>query len=361
MADPDLTTSSISTIDRLAHTVTAAGKSIEIWSSPDGSRVTVLPYGARLLGLFAPGSNKNFFWTHPALLAAESARQFYGSSEWHNSGGDRTWLAPEVDFFFPHYPALDTYVQPRELDAGNYRLTRNDGSITLAHHFTLQLSRSKCDVELKLTKRISPAQHPLRLRSPSEFSKLQYAGYELRTNLEIVTRTHSGPIQVGIWNLVQLPHGGEFLIPTHSRATPKTFFGHVDGRDLDVSERLIRYRTRSAGEDKLGIDAVSATGRIGYLYSEEEEYSLVIRNIAVNPSGNYVDVPSSATNDFGYAIQACSINSRLGSFAELEYHVPATGGQAADCSRQDDSQLWAFRGPQHAILEVARILLCSDV
>ena len=86
---------------KLVATLASADKPTETWTSPDGSTALVLPYGGRVLGLFAPESEQNFFWTHPALDAAETARDFYKSAQWHNSGGDRTWLAPEVDFFFP--------------------------------------------------------------------------------------------------------------------------------------------------------------------------------------------------------------------------------------------------------------------
>ena len=46
------------------------------------------------------------------------AAAFFAGDQWHNSGGDRTWLAPEVDFFFPNFPRTDVYWQPRQLDPG---------------------------------------------------------------------------------------------------------------------------------------------------------------------------------------------------------------------------------------------------
>ena len=38
--------------------------------------------------------------------APATAAEFYAGDQWQNSGGDRTWLAPEVDFFFPNYPSF---------------------------------------------------------------------------------------------------------------------------------------------------------------------------------------------------------------------------------------------------------------
>lgn len=88
----------------LVNVLKQAGKPARIYKSPDGTRLLVLPHGGRVLGLFAPNSEENFYWTNPALAAPESARAFYASASWHNSGGDRTWLAPEVDVSSPTFP-----------------------------------------------------------------------------------------------------------------------------------------------------------------------------------------------------------------------------------------------------------------
>ena len=134
-------------LEKLTDVLSQAGKASEVFTSPDGSKVLVLPYGGRVLGLFAPRREENFFWTHPALASVESARDFYASSVWQNSGGDRTWLAPEADLFFPDFPDLARYWQPRELDPGNYEVVRRDGGFELVNRLTVALSRSKRRVE----------------------------------------------------------------------------------------------------------------------------------------------------------------------------------------------------------------------
>ena len=122
---------------------------------PEGSTVVLLPHGGRVLGLYAAGSEKNFYWTHPALESAQTARIFYEGNDWHNSGGDRTWLAPEVDIFFPRYPDLDlsTYWQPRQLDPGNYGVAEVDGDAAygesaLADTIPQQGNRRSGDLEV---------------------------------------------------------------------------------------------------------------------------------------------------------------------------------------------------------------------
>lgn len=248
------------TYEHLVETLHAVGKATETWLGPYGTRVLLLPYGGRVLGLFAPADDENFYWTHHSLASVETARAFYASDEWQNSGGDRTWIAPEVDIFFPRYPDVDlkTYWQPRELDPGNYRV---ESDLKLVNRLQLKMSRRKETVEVEITKSVGPAANPLRYEKAVRGIGAAYAGYTQRTTLEI---TGGDPAQVGLWNLIQMPHGGDLLVPTYVRGEPRVYFGTVPAGDLVVSDHLIRYRMRSEGVSKIGIRAVATAGRVGY-------------------------------------------------------------------------------------------------
>ncbi len=351
-------------LSNLVHNLDSIGKSTELYSSPDGSNVLVLPYGGRVLGLFAPHSEENFLWTHPALDSVESAKAFYEDAAWHNSGGDRTWLAPEVDFFLPNYPDLsfDGYWQPRQLDPGNYRLRREGDKSVLVNRLVISSSRLKLNAALEITKWVGPALNPVRYEPAwKQFPEVEYAGYTLQTSLRFAEAEECSSLQVGLWNLLQLPHGGELLVPTYGRADAKLYFGAIGSEDLVITDHLIRYRMRAPGEQKLGFRAVDTTGRVGYLYHLGAKSALVVRNFIVNPSGEYVDVPWSETANVGYSTQTCSVNSALGSFSELEYHVPAIG-PGTGCDRSDDvSQVWAFRGNEMSMQSLARLLLSPEI
>ena len=337
------------------------GKPTEIYHSPDGTEVLLLPYGGRVLGLFSSESRENFYWTHPALDSVESARAFYDSNEWHNSGGDRTWLAPEVDFFFPNFPSLDKYWQPRELDPGRYEVVRIGNDVRLVNRLTCTLSRPKQAVELEISKSFAPAPNPLRCEPAAVgLQGVAYAGYAQHTSLRLLGSSERSAIHVGLWNLVQMPHGGDMLIPTFSTAQPKVYFGKISPEDLRVTDHLVRYHMRASGEHKIGIRATATTGRVGYVYPTGGAWSLIIRNFFVNPSGEYVDVPLNDTSDLGYSTQACNISSRLGHFSELEYHIPAIGHGTGRTCCDDWAQVWAFRGPLEPIQAVARCLLSPE-
>lgn len=349
-------------LSRLIQNLNAVDKQTELVSTVDGIKVLILPYGARVLGLFAPHDERNFFWTHPALEDVDSAKAFYSSTVWHNSGGDRTWLAPEIDFFLPNYPDIDFggYWQPRQLDPGSYELVRKGGDCLLVSRFSLMTSRSKVRADMEITKSVGIAHNPLRYEPLwKELEDVQYAGYSQHTTLQLLQITGNGSLQVGLWDLLQLPHGGELLVATYCHASTKTYFGKVEPDDLVVNDHLVRYRMRAMGEHKLGFRAVDTTGRVGYLYSTGDQVVLVVRNFAVNPSGEYVDVPWTEEESRGYSTQTCNVNSALGKFSEIEYHVPAIGTGTGSVRSEDVSQVWAFRGTSDKIHRIAKILLSS--
>lgn len=336
------------------------GKPTKLYRTPDGTRVLALPYGGRVLGLFAAGSDENFYWTHTALNSVATAREFYASDQWHNSGGDRTWLAPEADLFFPNFPSLDKYSQQRSLDPGRYQVVETREGFKLVNRLAVILSRSKKKLNLKITKSFASAPNPLRHERGLKLDDLEYAGYTQHTSLELLGASQRTRDHVGLWNLIQMPHGGDLLMPTFGRAEPRHIFstvGTIPSEDLITTDHLIRYRMRQKGEHKISVRAVSICNRIGYLHPAGDRWALIIRNFVVNPSGEYVDVPWKETDYFGFAVQACNVNSQLGAFSELEYHIPAIGHGTGRLRCQDEAQVWAFRGDRPAIEQVAKSLL----
>jgi hypothetical protein len=352
-------------LQQLIATLKAAGKSTELYQTEDGTRVLILPYGGRILGVFAPGSEENFLWTNSVLNSVESARAYYASDDWQNSGGDRTWLAPEVDFFFPKFPNIDIagYWQPRALDPGNYELTKTAQEVKLTNRLKIDAFRSRKRVELEITKSIAAAPNPLRYDAQISTGAVEYAGHTLLTSLKILNPDPDDAPLVGLWSLTQMPHQGELFIPTYFKTEPRIYFGLVDTPTDEVaaSDRLVRFKMRAAGEHKIGIRAAVTTGRIGYIYPTGQKHALIVRNFFVNPSGEYADVPWTEPEDRGYSTQACSVNSRWGMFSEMEYHVPAIGGSTGLRHVEDRSQLWAFRGSREDIVKIARALLSNEI
>jgi hypothetical protein len=332
------------------------GKSCELFVAPDGTRLLMLPYGARALGLYAPGSEESFFWFNPLLEKTETARELLARSGWHNTGGDRTWVSPELDTFFPTADSTD-YWQPRQLDMCDYAVERTGGGIELSREMTLHLARPNRDARLRLSKWFGPAPNPLRYeRDVAAVSgSLEYAGYTQRVAMQSLDK--SAP-SVGIWNLAQLPPGGEMLVPLYSRVTPQKCFGDVPADRVTIEDHLLRVKADFAGSHKIAVKAAALCGRTGYVYGRDDRWSLVMRNFFVNPSGEYIDVQRHDPGDFGYGFQMCRVDEvEFGSFCEMEYHAPALGSLPDPSHSEDLSQIWAFRGTRAAIDAAAGKLL----
>jgi len=347
-------------VQPLLANLTLAGKPPVLLAFPDGTRLLVLPFGGRLLGLFPPGSDENFLWTNPALATPESAAAWLRREGWPNPGGDRTWLAPEIDLFIGDLARpMESYVVPPALDPGCWTVVPGAGAelcLTNSAHAWLQRSRRKIGVDV--SRSIRPATNPLR-DTPLAHRGLQYAGYTLITTLELEPVADAG-IRLGIWNLLQLPQPGEMRIPTSSEARPQFVFGAASADELTVAPRLVRWNMGSSGDNaKIGLKALSLTGRVGYLRrtSAAGIWDLVVRQFQVDPNGDYVDALWVHPYETGWAFQACCVRSGEERFNELEYHVPAVTAAAGVNHGRDESRVWAFRGPGATIAESAEALL----
>ncbi|RIK79841.1 MAG: hypothetical protein DCC67_10000 [Planctomycetota bacterium] len=327
-----------------------------------GETIVVLPHGGRVLGLYSAASDQNFLWTSAAVSSAKLAREHFPSDRWFNSGGDRTWLAPEIDFFYPHYPDTSRqYFQPRQLDPGHYDAAASDAQVILRNELSMHSFRRGWNAQLRITKTISVTSNPLARGATAPLAaRLQFAGYRLQTRLEML-HSDDDCCRVGLWNLLQLPGGGEMLVPVFHETEPVVYFGDIPAGDLCSDSRCVRYRMSAPGEQKIGIDALAATGRAGYVLEDPVDRSratFVVRSFSVDASGPYVDVPLHRPDAEGHAFQACNIDADyLGRFAELEYHAPAIGGKGAPRYGDDVSQVWAYRGSREAIAQAAMELL----
>jgi hypothetical protein len=346
-------------LKKLRQYLQAAGKALELFETPDGTRLLMLPYGARLLGLFSAKGPDSFFWNNPRLEQDATARAMFAGDDWHNTGGDRTWIAPELDAFFPDAKS-NAYLQPRQLDMSDYDVERPNGGFQFSRPMTLHLARANRDVDIRLTKWFGPADNPLRHERDMAAANAaaEYAGYTQRVTMQSLGKSADPPSGVGIWNLIQLPAGGEFLVPLYSRTTPQKCFGEMPADRVMIEDHILRVRADFGGSHKIALKATALTGRVGYAYSQADCWSLVIRNFFVNPSGQYIDVQRHDPDDYGYAVQICRVDEpQYGSFCELEYHAPAIGALPDPARSEDTSQVWAFRGPRHAIDAIARKLL----
>ncbi len=328
------------------------GRQAAVLTGPSGEKIVVLRHGGRVIGLFPEGRYDNLLWTHPALREKTSAEAMFSSLDWCNSGGERSWIVPEADFFLPDFPDKKKYHQPRQLDPGNYKMEHDETGVTLCNDLTLHSYRTGDDIALRMAKRISPVGNPLP-RDDFRYPQVGFAGYAVRSSLAFTDSQSSFP--VGLWHLVQMPLGGEMFVPTYSRVEPEICFGSP--LNLSVYSRGFCWRMDAPGEHKIGIGSAGLTGRMGYYMRHGKNASLIVMNFQLNPSAEYAD-PSGIPGRPDFMIQCCNVSSpRLGDFSEMEYHLPAIGGKTGRTESVDERQVWAFAGPEKSVNLIKELLL----
>jgi len=340
----------------LIRNLTQAGKVPVPLAFPDGSRLLVLPESGRMLGLFMPGTDENVLWTNPALATAESATAYFARRGWLNPGGDRTWLAPEIELFIGDMKRVpETYAVQSALDPGQWKLgAATAAEVSLVNETRVHLHRQNRDVGVRLAKTYSVAPNPLR-----DVAGLQYVGYTLATTLEVEPQP-GVPTRLGLWNLLQLPSPGTMLIPTRAPARPHVVFGALAADEFTVTPGLVRWNMAPPGGDaKISLKPQPLTGLVGYRRASDTPgmQDLVVRFFSVGNERDYVDALWESPHEAGWAFQACCVRSGAECFNELEYHAPAVAARSGEAVIRDESRVWAFRGPKESVARAARQLL----
>ncbi len=342
----------------LADTLAAAGHPLLELSAPGQGSLLVLPYGGRVIGLFAEDAGENFLWVNPAMATAEGARAFLASTPSPHTGGDRLWVSPEIE---THIPDLadpwGTYAPPPPVDPGHYTATQHGQHIELRNAARVRFYRSQVECDLELERAVRLIANPL--RHDPELAGVAYAGYEQVSTVRLTDPASAPPLS--LWSLLVIPPTGWMIIPTWGQAEVRDFFEPTAPERLLRTPHAVYFRIDGLEQHKIGLRPEVITGRAGYLRTAAPDtHTLVVRNWHNDPSGDYIDTPWEARAEPGYAFQSYNGGELLGEFGELEYHTPALGGGRSAASLTDTSQLWAYSGPPAAIAAICRRLLGVD-
>ena len=284
-------------------------------------KVCVLPFSGRVMGLY-PREDMNVFWTNPALGSAATARTLVNGGGWTNLGGDRTWVSPEIELFISDLSRpTETYKVPRGLDPADYRVaSHRANTVELETAVAVDFYRSGCRVELSLHKRVTELGVP-DFPLPAGVSA---AGYELACTLSAAGPLPSA-VRPAVWNLLQVPGGGEIVIPLKSPGAPDSFFGRQQVRQ--AGDRLYASVPVASDSYKFGVQAVQCRGLMLYLSLAAPQPFMIARRFNVGAQSDYFDVPYGNLQQQGAVQQVYVDDGTYGGFGEMELSL------AGHCAR----------------------------
>ena len=232
----------------LPRALAAAGKKTCWRQSPDGTRVLLLPYGARVLGLFPPKSDDNFFWVNPALRATTSREPCSPKRAGRIRAAIARGSARRSRCSFPIIRNAVRHVEPATLDAAEYAVAARTGRRGDDAHDDARLCPRQAIGEAAAEQVGRAAPNPLRYErcAAKLLAGVEYAGYTQRTRVKLLDDAARSPLPVGIWNLIQLPHGGEMIIPTYRAGATAGAVRRDSPRSPDVRSPLPAFSHESS-------------------------------------------------------------------------------------------------------------------
>jgi len=325
-------------------------------SNGQGGLLLIREQGARALALWANKQEESAFWRADGVPLPELS--------W-NVGGDRTWISPERDYYMDD---SGQYAVPAQLDPGKWKIAQSsDSLVAVSMDCELLHGPSGRTVLLHLEKQFTLASNPYAVNSGSSSrmdESVSYIGYEVHTHMSLTpgasrsgAKDDSAPGFCNLWSVMQVPPGGRILVPSYGPVGPRTMFSQADTVDTELTPHGFRIPCEGAHSFKLSVDALSSTGRFGYLRRlDDSRSSLVVRQFTVHPSGIYPDYPPDDPQYKGSCMQFYYDGGQLGHFAELEYHSPALSIDAPGSS-SDVSRVYYFIGPRENIEQISQDML----
>jgi hypothetical protein len=343
----------MATLNTLVSTLEGAGEAYHILPLQSGFRALVTQYGSRVLGLFPPGDDpENLYWTPEAMNSAAAFRSDLQASRAWNIGGERFWIAPEIQYIFTDR-ALGTASQkvPEAMDPGFYTMRADETGVTFSQEIALKAYNiAEGEAYLRCEHSVRPAANPFRLLEAGE-AMLQGVAYAGMTHTFSLAQSEPTPHVAECWNLIQLPPGGQMVIPASELLETADYFGSPTDESRTVAGGAVRQTITGMRQYKVGYKSACVTSRLAYLRPLTEGVSsLLVRQFPNNPSAEYTEEPPAQAgvyNDGG----------QYGRFGELETSGQAIGGITGRTHSEDQFVLWAFVGPDDRLRAIGKHLL----
>jgi hypothetical protein len=259
-----------------------------------------------------------------------------------NIGGERLWIGPEADWFWTKSGTFDfeQYQVPSHLDPDIWTITR--------------LDENRCQSEIKLLLTCAHSDKNVKLRLHREWNLLpqedgdkdgQQIGFRMTTELEILEGTPGQPVD--LWSLLQVPVGGQMLMPVCGIAAPRDYFDPTPTTEMESVPGTFRLRIGSRSMFKIGLSPDQSYGRIAYIRPVGDLRLVLIRHFQVHADLRYCDAPLTDLGNQGDAVQFCNDGGKFGKFGEMEHHSPALICGTGPQSRVESTATSVRLMPEH--------------
>ena len=323
----------------------------------------ILQHGARILGPFLSPDSASIFWLNQALAQPGTLREFLNSGDW-NIGGERIWIAPEIQYLVRDRSDFWGSVQvPVQMDPGQYLLDQaKPDQIQLSQDLSLEAyNLATGRKELRLEKLIKQVEDPLRQLAEYEtlVDGVTFAGYEQIVSL---SESKRDDIVSEVWNLVQLNPGGQLLIPASPQPEFNDYFEPIDEDFQTIYPDHIRLKISGDRRYKVGYKAVHVFGRLAYYNQLDQDRAyLFVRNFFNNPTEPYAEEPADRPGQRGHSIHVYNDDGELGGFGELECNGQTIGGNTGRSVTTDQFILWLYGGTPQEVKQLAPHLLGIEI
>lgn len=276
---------------------------VEHWES-DEACVRVCPERGRLLGIRL--NDEEALWAPDHVTEAWCL------------GGERLWLGPEADWHWQRLgePDFDYYEVAPSFSPDIWRVEASEeGFFQASLNVSLRSAHREARLELRLRK-------SLRMLRPELLAPgLQGIALRAETSLEILDGIRGQPVD--LWSLIQIPFGGQIIVPTMDQPRPRDHFAPCPASEYAVDGRQLRIRIGGSSPFKLGLPALQSVGRVAYERPVNGGILVFARFFPLLPFAYYCDAPMADPGSQGDVLQFFNDGGEQGCFGEIEHRSHA--------------------------------------
>lgn len=321
--------------------------------------ILITQHGGHIFGPFSDRYPEGLFWIPDSMQDRNRYQELIDKKIW-NIGGDRVWIAPEIQFNIRdrnrYRESLDT---PKTIDPGCFSMTQEYDTVHLSQELDLESYNTVTGtMHIRFRRSILKALNPLRKLPDYDglMQNLSYCGYEQILDL---SGSSEQDIFAEAWDLLQVRTSGTLYIPMYAPLHGADHYAPA-GNHETLAEHGVLLRLTGDSQYKIAYKSAVLTGRFGYLKdSDTDDSYLIIQNYPNNPSSMYSEEPPhpDCAGDTSYSIHIYNDDGKSGGFAEMECNLQTIGKPTGISRSIDRLTTWIFAGPKTQLKAVASVLL----